>query len=152
MIRIEAATDGKDVSDATNTVLDKLWTASNVVFSSGTGESLNLSVDNLTAHITDTTAGQGLTVAEANGITLTDVDTVDGDVSVTATLGSITVLDVDANTVVLDSTAGTVVGSGSGTHIAAGAVDIDAETGIGSTAALHCKILRLSASATSTAS
>jgi len=136
-IRIEAATDGQDVLDATDTDLsNNLWTADTVVFASGTGESLNLSVDNLTANITDTTGGGAgdLTVAEANGISLTDIDTADGKITVTATLGNIVVVDVDAagtNIVALDSTAGNINDSGAVSEvITADSLRLSAETGI----------------------
>ncbi len=136
-IRIEAATDGQDVLDATDTDLsNNLWTADTVVFASGTGESLNLSVDNLTANITDTTGGGAgdLTVAEANGISLTDIDTADGKITVTATLGNIVVVDVDAagtNIVALDSTAGNINDAAATTEvITADSLRLSAETGI----------------------
>ena len=106
-IRFESPVDVADAGDSD--LSNNLFTASDFFFSSGTGESLNLNVDTLTAAITNP---GNLTVAEVNGIDLIDVDTDDGDITVTAALGAIQIGSVEdiasANLVTLTATAGAI--------------------------------------------
>ncbi len=111
-IRIEAATAGQDVLDAGDTALNNnLWTAGNLVFSSGTGESLTTSIDTLTAAITG--AGNNLTVNEAGGIDLVSLDVADGSIIINAA-GAVTITDVatgtdaDDNDITISTTAGNI--------------------------------------------
>ncbi|OGT79553.1 MAG: hypothetical protein A3H91_15460, partial [Gammaproteobacteria bacterium RIFCSPLOWO2_02_FULL_61_13] len=107
-LRLIGATD---VLDTTDHDLGT-FTADDFVFSSGGGATtLNTTVNSLTAHLI-TNAG-ALTVTEFDGITLTDVDTFNGGITVTAG-GVVTVTDVAsltdsaANDISISTTAGDI--------------------------------------------
>jgi len=77
--------------------------------SSGGDTTLTTTVTNLDAHLTNAAA---LIVNETDGITLRDVDTVNGNITVSSTTGNIVAVAVDdldgTNTIWLDATAGAV--------------------------------------------
>jgi len=116
-IRIDAAADGQDIADAGDSDLsNNLWTADTIILRSGTGESILTTAGDLTAIISDTTggAGSGFTVTETDAITLTDVTTANGPITVTAggaitaTLVDASATDDDANDITIATTVGNI--------------------------------------------
>ncbi len=115
----------------------------------GGNTTLNTNITALTAHLLSSPPTADLTVTENDAITLTDVDTDDGNISVTAS-GSIAVVDVDdlagTNLVTLDSTTGAITdGGGAAPLISAGSLKLLSRTGIGDGNALETDAAQLAA-------
>lgn len=156
-----------NITDAGNdTVLDINavnvdLTAAGAIGSAGNG-AIDTTISDLNA---SATSAGSIFIAESDGITLSDVDTSNGAITVTAA-GAVAVVDVqssnnnDANDitittttgdidvtlidvggalgdVTLDTDNGAVDGVGAGTHITGDTLDIDATTGIGASVALN---------------
>ncbi|NKB37752.1 MAG: filamentous hemagglutinin N-terminal domain-containing protein [Gammaproteobacteria bacterium] len=91
-LRLSAAAG--DVRDNTDSDLsNNLISVSNLSISSGTAETIDISVDDLEAHING--ASNSLTVTEADALVLSNVDTFDGAIMITA-MGTITATDVES--------------------------------------------------------
>lgn len=133
----------EDIVDASGRNLGPLVAADLNITSGSTGGNTTLTTDvnSLTARITG--SGSALTVHEANGLTLTDIVTTDGDVTIHASesvAGNITVIDMNAGAAritlidlangggqILD---GDSVDSATTSDIAAREIDLQATTGI----------------------
>ena len=139
-----------DVRDAAGRELGPL-VADDLSFASGAsgGDTiLNTSINTLTAQVTG--SGAALTVNEDNGLTLTDIDTSDGNLTVNASqaaAGDITVIDINAGAarVTLATTGhgggqiidGDSPDSSTTADITAGEIDLRAGTGIANSTKLE---------------
>ncbi|MBI9104107.1 MAG: hypothetical protein JEY99_16950, partial [Spirochaetales bacterium] len=132
-----------DIVDADRTLI---VSGNDLYFNSGTvggNTVLSADIDTLTIHLITNTAS--LTVNETDGIILTDVDTFDGNISITAASGDIAVVDVDdlngGNRVTLDSLVGAITdGGGASPLIFAAQAELLARSGIGSGDALETAV------------
>lgn len=151
-----------DVRDATDRNLGPL-VADDLHFTSGAGSgdtTLTTRINTLTAQVTG--RGAGLTVIEADGLVLTDIDLVDGDLEVHAsqtTAGNIRIIDVavgDAR-ITLDTTAhggGQIVDADTldapnTADLTATEIDLRAGTGIANGSKLEISAERLAATTVS---
>ncbi len=107
--------------------------------------------------VSSTTAGD-IVLTEANGVELTDIDTVNGAITVVSTTGDITLDTVDAgggNTVTLEATAGSINEKGTGdagSDISGTVLTLTAQDEIGGAAELDIETTVTSMDVSSTAS
>jgi len=103
---------GTDVKDVSGYVLGPL-TANDltIVSSTANNTTLNTTIGSLTADFSGATSGVSLTVNETNSLTLTNIDTNNGNFSVTSS-GSITVVDIDTAASAAASTATVTLNTG----------------------------------------